>query len=179
MGTTNFDTIEATTIVGDIQASAGSIGTAELADDAVTEAKVADSDGTGGLYVRKFATAVYDFSVDGGTAGTITLADTATIPADAVVTATHYDVMVTCTSSSDAATIKLNLPTDGDLSTAIAISDGTNPWDVGPHLASVITPVIQKTTAARAVQIVVAGGENITAGKIVFGIEYWVSETPS
>jgi hypothetical protein len=30
MGTTNFDTVEANTIIGDIQASAGSIGLAEL-----------------------------------------------------------------------------------------------------------------------------------------------------
>lgn len=134
-----------------------------------------DSAGAGGLFVKKTALAVYDFAVDGGTEGTITLASTATIPDNAVVTATTYDVVTTLTSATDAATIKLNLPTDGDLSTAIAISDGTNPWDLGTHLASVITPIAQKTTAARALQIITAGGENITAGKIVFAVDYYVS----
>ena len=151
-------------------------GAVTIANDAVNEAKTADSSSTGGLYVRKFATATYDFSTDGGTEGTITLASTATIPDNAVVTAINYDVITTCTSSGDAATIKLNLPTDGDLSTAIAISDGTNPWDAGAHLASVITPLAVKTTGARAVQIITAGGQDLTAGKVVFGIEYFVTE---
>lgn len=142
----------------------------------ILDTDVSDSDGTGGLYVKKFGTALYDFATDGGTAGVITLASTCTIPSDAIVTATHYDVITTCQSSGDAATIKLSVPTDGDLSTAIAINDGSNPWDVGAHLGSVITPKILKTTAARAVQVEVAT-ENLTAGKIVFFIEYYVSET--
>lgn len=152
-----------------------SIITGLLANDAVTEAKVADSAGVGVLGVRKFALAVYDFAVDGGTEGTITLGSTATIPDNAIVTAINYDVITTLTSSGDAATIKLNLPTDGDLSTAIAISDGTDPWDAGAHLAAVITPIAQKTTGARALQIITAGGQDITAGKIIFAVEYYVT----
>lgn len=136
---------------------------------------VTDSAGLGGLFVKKTALALYDFSVDGGTEGTITLASTATIPDNAVVTAVTYDVITTVTSSSDAATIALQLPTDGLLSTAIAISDGTNPWDAGAHLASVITPIAQKTTAARALEILTAGGQDITAGKIVFAVDYYIS----
>jgi len=166
--------IASVAVSGDVTLS--SAGAFTIANDAVNEAKTADSSSTGGLYVRKFATATYDFSVDGGTEGTITLASTATIPDNAVVTAINYDVITTCTSSGDAATIKLNLPTDGDISTAIAISDGTNPWDAGAHLASVITPIAVKTTGARAVQIITAGGQDLTAGKIVFGIEYFVTE---
>lgn len=157
-------------------ATLANTGALTIANDAVTEAKTADSAGTGGLFVKKYALAVYDFGVDGGTEGTITLADTATIPDNAVVTAANYDVITTCTSSGDAATIKLNLPTDGDLSTAIAISDGTDPWDAGAHNASVITPLSVKTTGARAIQIVTAGGQDLTAGKIVFSVEYWVSQ---
>ncbi len=172
---------DAGAIVGDIQATAGSIGTAEIAADAVTEVKVADSDGTGGLYLEKYALAVYDFAVDGGTEGTITLADTATLPDNAVVTAVEYDVITTCTSSSDAATIKLNLPTDGDLTTAIAISDASNSWDAGVFSATSAAgaftndPASVKTTAARALQIITAGGQDLTAGKIVFKVRYWVS----
>jgi hypothetical protein len=45
MGTTNLDDLNADTISGDIQADAGSIGTAEVADAAITAAKVASSDG--------------------------------------------------------------------------------------------------------------------------------------
>lgn len=166
-------------VSGDV--SMANTGAVTISNDAVTEAKVADSDGTGGLYVKKYAAAVYDFSVDGGSQGAITLADTATIPDNAIVVATHYDVVTTCTSSSDAATIKLDLPTDGDLSTAIAISDASNPWDQGVFSALEgngafgTAPSTVKTTAARAVQITVAGGEDLTAGKIVFYVEYLVS----
>ena len=157
-------------------ATISNAGALTIANDAVTEAKTADSSSTGGLYVDKFAVATYDFAVDGGTEGTITLASTATIPDNAWVTLDSYDVITTCRSSSDAATIKLNLPTDGDISTAIAISDGSNPWDAGAKLGSVATPIAVKTTAARAIQIVTAGGQDITAGKIVFRLRYWVSE---
>lgn len=157
------------------------ITTAKIAADAVTETEVADSDGTGGLYVKKIALAVYDFSVDGGTAGAITLADTATLPDNAVCTAVSYDVLTTCTSASDASTIALSLPTDGALTTAIAISDASNPWDAGVQSAHEgggafgTAPTTVKTTAARAIGITVAGGEDLTAGKVVFAVEYWVS----
>jgi len=61
--------------------------------------------GQPGLYVQKVALAVYDFAVDGGTAGAITLRGTAQLPDNAVVTAITYDVLTTCTSATDAATI--------------------------------------------------------------------------
>lgn len=167
----NFDAI-----IGSGTPSALAVDTAQLAADAVTGAKVADSSSAGGLFAKKVAVATYDFSVDGGTEGAITLASTATIPDNAIVTAFHYDVITTCTSATDAATIAVSLPTDGALSTAIAISDAGNPWDAGAHLASEITPLAVKTTAARAVQITTAGGEDLTAGKIVFAVEYFVTE---
>lgn len=152
-------------------------GVVTIANDAVTEAKTADSDGTSGLYVKKTALALYDFATDGGSQGAIVLTDVATLPDNAVCTAVTYDVITTCTSGGgDAATVAITLPTDGALSTAIAISDGTNPWDAGPHLASVITPLAVKTTAARAIGITVAGGQDLTAGKIVFAVDYYVSE---
>jgi len=160
---------------GALTIASNAVTASKLDANAVSTAKAQPSNSNGGTFLRQFAVATYDFSTDGGTAGTITLGATATIPDNAVVTAINYDVITTCTSATDAATIKLNLPTDGDLSTAIAISDGTNPWDQGVYLASVITPIAQKTTSTRAVQIVV-GAENLTAGKIVFGIEFFVTE---
>lgn len=152
-------------------------GTFAIAADAVVETDVADSDGTSGLYVKKTALATYDFAADGGAQGAIVLADVVTLPDNAVCTAVTYDVITTCISAgADAGTIALTLPTDGALTTAIAISDGTNPWDAGVHLASVITPLAVKTTAARAIGITVAGGNDLTAGKIVFAVDYYVSQ---
>jgi len=151
------------------------VDTAEIAANAVTEAKVVDSAGVGGLFPAKYAIGLYDFSTDGGTEGAIVLTDVTTIPDNAVCELVSYDVLTTCTSSSDAATIKLDVATDGDLSTAIAISDGSNPWDAGVHLGSVVTPLALKTTAARALRITVAGGEDLTAGKVAFCVRYWVS----
>jgi len=142
----------------------------------VDEADVTDSAGAGGLFVAKAAIAVYDFSVDGGTEGVITLASTATLPDNAVVIGFMYEVNTTFVSATDAATIKVNLPTDGDLSTAVAISNGGNPWDAGTRSFSVInsTGLAVKTTAARAIEITVGGGENLTAGKATFYLSYMV-----
>jgi len=156
------------------------VSTAKLANDAVTEAKVADSNGLGDLYVAKEAIVVYDFAVGGGTAGVIALAGSPTIPDNAVVWVDSYEVMTTLTSAGDTATLTLGLPTDGDLFTAIAINDGSNPWDIGFAVqglkalaAASQTP--KKTTAARLLQATV-GVENVTAGKVVFHLRYWVAQ---
>jgi len=154
-------------------------GVVTIANDAVNEAKVVDSAGVGGLFVAKTAVAVYDFDVDGGTEGVITLASTATIPDNAVVTGIMYEVLTTFTSGGvDAATIKVNLPTDGDLSTAVAISNASTPWTQGAKGFSVInsTGLAVKTTGARAVEITTGGGNDITAGKAVFFLAYAVSQ---
>jgi len=151
-------------------------GATTIGAGAVTEPKVADSNSAGGLFVGKTAIATYDFSVDGGTEGVITLARTATIPDNAIVTGIMYDVITTFTSSADAATIKVNLPTDGDLSTAVAISAAGDAWDAGAHSFQVLTPTPVKTTGARAIEITTAGGEDLTAGKAVFVLSYAVTE---
>lgn len=170
----------------DVQASAGSIGTTELADNAVTSDKIANSavlnnklggsiteskilraTAEGGQFIDRMIQAVYDFSADGGSQGTITLADSGQVPGNTGVILVGYDVITTLTSSGDAATVKVGLVTDGDLSTAIAINDAGNPWDAGVHLASEITPLPNKTTGTRAFTLTIAT-EDLTAGKIVF-----------
>lgn len=159
-------------------ATISNTGVLTIAAGAVTNSKVADSNGTSALGIRKSATVVYDFAVHGGVAGTIALTGAPTLPDNAVVWVESYDVLTTCTSATDAATIKLQLPTDGDLTTAIAISDGSNPWDIGVFsriAGGLATPLTKKTTAARVPSLAVAGGENLTAGKIVFQLAYWVS----
>lgn len=133
----------------------------------ITESKVLRSDGTGGQYIAREVHAAYDFATDGGAQGVITLADSGQFPNNSCVELIGYDVLTTFTSSSDAATVKVGLPTDGDLSTAIAISDSGNPWDAGYHLGSELTPIPLKTTSSRQVTMTVAT-ENLTAGAAVF-----------
>lgn len=169
-------TLASVAVSGDIALATN--GTMTIANQAITNSKVADSDGTAGLDAPiKYATVVYDFDVDGGTAGTVALTGSPTIPDNAIVHIDSYDVITTLTSSTDAATVKLQLPTDGDLSTAVAISNGGNPWDAGANYQpDVLTPVWQKTTAARVPELVIAGGENVTAGKVIFKLAYYISE---
>jgi hypothetical protein len=151
-------------------------GAFAIANDAVTEVKVADSDGTSGLGVCKHAVALWDFDTDGGAIGAITLTDAVTIPDNAVVQLINYDVLATCTSAgADAGTLVVGLATDGALSTAVAISDGSNPLDIGPHLGAVLTPIPVKSTAARLVNVT-AGAQNLTGGKVAFNLQYWVSQ---
>lgn len=156
----------------------GSVATADIDDDAVTEAKVADSAGAGGLYVKKNALVTYDFAVDGGAQGTIVPSGSPTIPDNAVVRVVSYDVITTFTSATDAAEVALNLPVDGDLIVGVAISNAFNPWDAGAFDGSdgaLANKAIKKLTGARVPQIVIAGGEDVTAGKVVFELEWWVS----
>ncbi len=154
-------------------------GALTIANNAVTGAKTASSAGMASStgFIKKFALVVYDFAINGGTIGPITL-PTASIPDKAVVQVDSYDVLTTLTSSTDAATVKVGLATDGDLTTAIAISNGSNPWDAGAYsriAGGLATPLTKKTTGARAVVLTVAV-ENVTAGKIVFNLSYWVSQ---
>ena len=158
----------------DIQATAGSIGTTEIADAAITEGNVADMAGTGGLGVMKVAQVVYDFSVDGGAISTIPLTGSPTLPDNAMVMAhlITVEVLTTFTSAGDSATIALKVPIDGDLITAVAIDDIVAPWDAGGHSNSA-TPI--KLTDERALAVVVAV-EAVTAGKAVFHVPYIVSQ---
>lgn len=149
-----------------------------VATGGITNTKVADSIGTAGLVLPKTALFVYDFAVDGGVAGNIVCASAPTIPDNAVVWLKSYEVVTTLTSASDASTIAVGFTIDGPITTAIAISNVSNPWDQGAYAGAaggLVTPLAKKLTGARVPGIVVAGGENLTAGKIVFQLEYWVS----
>ena len=161
------------TMSGDATIVSG--GALTIANDAVNEVKVADGAGVSALHVAKYAYALYDFSTDGGGApGAITLTSAVTIPDNACVTLDSYDVLTTCTSAGDTGTLKVGLVTDGDLSTAIAINDGTNPWDAGMHFGSAATPLAVKTTGARLVTVTTAT-QAFTAGKIIFCFRYYVT----
>lgn len=173
------DAVDSTKIADDAVDSehiaAGAVDLEHMASQSVDEDNVVDGAGVGALLVKKTAMVVYDFAADGGTIGAIVLADSATLPDNAVIVDINYDVITTCTTASaDAGTLKLILPTDGDLSTAIAVSDGTNPFDVGAHFGSVITILANKTTGARAIGVEIAT-QNFTAGKIIFFVDYMIT----
>lgn len=165
--------------VGNAEMADNAIGNAEMADDAVGAAEVADGNGAAGLAVQQSAVVVYDFAIDGGVIGVVALANAPTIPDNAVVFVESYDVLTTLTSEgADAATIKLELPVDGDLTTAIGIDDGSNPWDAGVYsriAGALATPLTKKCTAARVPQLVI-GGQTVTAGKVAFNLSWWVSQ---
>ena len=98
-----------------------------------------------------------------------------TIPKGALVTKAYYKVLTTFTSATDAATIALQVKSANDLVTAVAISNGGNPWDAGGGV--VCTPTgtlaneVDNDTADSEVSAVVAV-EALTAGKLVLWVEW-------
>jgi len=152
-------------------------GTTTIGDGRVTEAmqKAINADG---LHSHRIARATYDFSEHGGAQGTIGLG--VTLPDNAVVTRSYYEVLTTLTSSTDAATIAIDIPTDdvGGIVAAVAISDAGNPWDAGYHEGiqdGTVANFSNKCTAARELSVTIAT-EDVTAGKFILWAEYVVSD---
>ncbi len=81
---------------------------------------------TAGLNMKRTAKAIYNLAAGFGT-GAHTLG--VTIPTKAFVTGMWYWVETTFTSATDAATIAISIQGADDCVSAIAISDGSNPWD--------------------------------------------------
>jgi hypothetical protein len=157
-------------------ATLANTGVVTIAAGVVTEAKQAPMTSEG-LHSARIARTVYDFSVDGGTIGSISLG--ATLPDKARVVKFWYEVITTLTSSTDAATVAISIPTDdvAGLVAATAISAEGNIWDTGLHSGiqdGAVANISEKCTAARALTMTIAV-ENVTAGKIVFFAEYVVS----
>jgi hypothetical protein len=161
---------------GDIDVT--NAGLFSIAAGVVTEADLVAAT-TDSLGAHRLYRETYDFAVEGGAISTIALGTS--LPDNAIVRYCYYDVLTTLTSSTDAATMAINIPTDGDLQAAIAISDGTNPYDAGliecdtkgTDMSDPSTFI--KTTAARDVSVVIAV-EAVTAGKFVLYLVYDVSD---
>lgn len=171
----NGTTATSVSVSGD--ATLSSAGALTIETGAVTGAKVAETSAAGSISVPKVAVVVYDFGNDGGAQGTIALTGAPTIPANCAVWVECYAVGLTLTSATDAATVTLTLPTDGDLVAATAISAAGNVWDsgiypVGQTSGLLATQTPKFTSAARVPVLTVAGGENLTAGQIVFFLRY-------
>ena len=163
-------------VSGDVTIS--NAGAVTIAAAAVDESMLADAT-SDALNVRRIARATYDFAVDGGAISTI--GSGVTLPDNAIITKCWFDVSTTLTSATDAATIAINIPTDGDLHAAIAISEGTNTWDAGIQDCDTkgndddSKGAYLKLTAAREISWVIAV-EAVTAGKFVLFLEYVVSD---
>lgn len=127
-----------------------------------------------GLSRVRVATATYDFAVDGGAISAIDLG--VTLPDNAIILDGMVDVITTLTSAGDTATIALHAEAAGDIVAAIAINDGTNPWDAGLRAIKQLgtSTTATKLTAARAITATIAV-EAVTAGKFVVFLRYVLS----
>ena len=129
-------------------------------------------------HAKRIVRATYDFAEHGGAISTIGLGET--LPDNAIVTRSWYEVITTLTSAGDNATVSIDIPTDdvAGILAAIAIDDGTNPWDAGLFEGiqdGTVANFSTKTTAARELSITIAV-EAVTAGKFVLFCEYVVSD---
>ena len=167
--TANSITAGATTLSGAL--AMGNNGVSNVATFAGNN--VAD-----GLHAQGVARACYDFALDGGAISTIGLH--ATIPDNAIVVRAWYEVLTTLTSSGDNATVSLDIPTDdvAGILAAIAIDDGSNPWDAGTFACiqdGTVGNFSNKCTAAREISMTIAV-EALTAGKFILWCQYIVSD---
>lgn len=120
-------------------------------------------------------TVKYTFNATGGKAiGTHRLG---TLPGGAVIRQAYIDVETTCTSATDAATIALGYTgATGAFDAAVAISDGSNPWDAGVPRVSVgaadgaVGNYIVVSSNVDVVAVVAV--EALTAGVVELVIEY-------
>lgn len=151
---------------------AGDVGTADIADLAVTEAKVLAV--TAGLNMHRCYRSDYSFAVDGGEISTIE-PGSAEVPVKAIVTYTYYEVITQPVGVN--ATVSLGLQAAADILAATAITSltaGVNIVDPAGALNSTLlanAPV--KMTAARKGKYVIATTA-LTAGSISIGVTYMV-----
>lgn len=143
---------------------AGTLAAGGVGESSLGAAFVGSADGLG---VLRVARATFDPS---GTAGHRTIAAHGLgviIPDNAIICGGFVDADITATSATDAATIALSAQGANDLVSAIAISNGANPWDAGLHplIPKANTPETTgiKLTAAREIVATVAV-EALTAG---------------
>lgn len=106
--------------------------------------------------------ATYDVAVNGGALGTYTLG--VTVPSTAIVTACWCDIQTGLAGASGSLT--LNVPTEGALTQALTSAANGSPAVVA---SSGVLP--KKVAADRVLQVTVTGGA-LSAGKIVFHVQY-------
>ena len=120
------------------------------------------------------AYAQYDFSVDGGGAGTITPAITTEVPNNAVITGCWTHVKTAC-ASSGSATVKINAG-GVDLSPAVAFDD--NELDTANQVSNVLTlnnsDLGAKATSDADIKVIIATAA-LTGGVVDIYVQYYQS----
>ena len=100
------------------------------------------------------------------------------IPANFVIIDTVIDVITTFTSDgTDAATIAIHVEGANDIVTAVAISDGADPWDAAIRAGTPVSAATAvKTSVARDVTVTLAASNDLTAGKMIIYLIGFLSE---
>ena len=158
----------------------GATGAVTIVSGAVEESMIVVPN-VDALNVKRVARATYDYTEHGGAVSTIGLG--VTLPDNAIVTRTYYEVITTLTSNAatDDATVSFDIPVDdvAGLVAATAINAGGNIWDAGYHDGvqdGTAAAFAVKTTGARELSVTI-GVEAIDApGIVVFFCEYVVTE---
>lgn len=98
-----------------------------------------------------------------------------TIPKNSYVTKAFYKVITTFTSADDSGTIALSVASANDIVSAVAISNGGNPWDASGLVVGIPTGALSNEIAITADSEVTAtvATQALTAGKLVIFVE-WV-----
>lgn len=153
--------------------SVANIAAGTLTRAMLTTALQGSADGLGFLSVARFT---FDPSADATMRTVAAHGLGVTLPINAVICGGFYRVITTFASAADSATIALHAQAANDIRTAVAISDGANPWDAGlqpitpkantPESTGIICTAAREITATVAVQA-------LTAGKLI-GVVYYV-----
>tara|TARA_R100001015_G_C4529325_1_gene96174 strand:+ start:245 stop:619 length:375 start_codon:yes stop_codon:yes gene_type:complete len=115
--------------------------------------------------IKHYASAVYDFAVDGGATSTITPSQTTVIPDNAIITEVCVETL-TANTSGGSSTMTINAG-GVDITAAMSIADRsvTVPY---------ITVAPKKATSAAAIKCTIATA-TLTAGKCVITVGYFMS----
>jgi len=122
-----------------------------------------------GMGARKYAVAMYDFALDGGAQGDLTLRGD-TVPAGAIVIDALLQVDEAVTGGTNA-TLSLGVGSAGNLQTATAVSGA--PWSTtGPKRLTFKATSTPIQTGADAAVIATVSTADLTAGKFRVVVEY-------
>lgn len=140
------------------------------APDTISDAlDLVASAGAGATFGMATASALYDFSVNGGAVSTIDLG--VSIPDNAIIVEVIRDELVAATSTGSTGTIQLNVATDGNLEQTALTADG----GAVTVASSGGSAVPKKLTAARSLRVTIATNA-VLAGKIRYFVRYMKSE---
>jgi hypothetical protein len=121
------------------------------------------------------AYAQYDFAVDGGATSTITLANSAEIPNNAIIVGCYTHVKTACATASGTATIIIKA---GGVALSPAVNHTDNEFDTANQVSNVMTlnnsNLGAKATSDLGVQFTIADNA-LNAGVVDVYVQYYQS----